>query len=351
MVNSSLSGGGSERAMVNLANYLNRNDYEVIMILVRVKNKVYAIDDNVKVIQLDNQNQYKIRTFLSRIIGIRKVIKKYPGSNLISFMTDINFFTIVSSFGLNKKKLIVSERNNPKALKGKKKILYKSIEKFFYRYATDIVFQTQFVKKLYPLKTKKKAHVIPNMVEVDSNLRNKADIENNIVAVGRLNNQKNFPLLIKAFSEVVKSYPDLKLDIYGEGVLEKKLKDQAKELSLQDSIRFHGFQKEIQKKIAKAKLYVSTSNFEGISNAMLEALALGIPSICSDCPVGGASLAIDSGYNGFLFPVNDCSMLIKLINAILSDNDKYETISQNASQSMKRFSPVVIGEEWEELLK
>lgn len=349
LINSSLSGGGSERAMTNLANYLNQHDYKVMMVLVRKKEKDYDLDPEVELVQLEN-NYTKVRLFFKRLYDLRRIFKEKTDFCIISFMTDINFFSIVSSLGIRNKTLIVSERNDPSSLKGTTKIMFKIVEQFFYKYADKIVFQTETVKRMYSKKLQDKSSVIPNMVEVDSKLRNINKINNEIIAVGRLTYQKNFQLLLNSFAEVQKKYPNLKLSIYGNGPLREDLISQADSLGISKSVQFYKFEKDILSKVAKAKLFVSTSNYEGISNAMLEALAIGVPSICTDCPVGGASLAIQSGINGFLFPVGNHEELVDKIERVLDNPILYNEISINAANSMKKFSSSVIGKRWEDII-
>ena len=150
-----------------------------------------------------------------------------------------------------------------------------------------ITFQTADGIGYFPAAIAKKAVIIPNPIDASIPQRYEGERAKKIVTVGRLHSQKNQALLLEAFSDFRAARTDYTLHIYGEGELEEKLKAYAVELGLGDSVVWHGFSARVKEEIADSRMFVLSSDFEGISNSMLEALAMGIPTISTDCPIGG----------------------------------------------------------------
>ena len=157
------------------------------------------------------------------------------------------------------------------------------------------------------------------------------DREKCIVNFCRFVSQKNLSLLIKAFAEVHKVYPDYELILYGDGQEKDNLVQLAKELKVDGCVRFPGHSNNIHQDILKASMFVSSSDYEGISNSMLEAMAIGLPTICTDCPPGGAKDTIRTGENGVIVPVGDVSEMAIAIKRVISDKDFAEKLSKNGS--------------------
>lgn len=349
-VNSSLSGGGSEKVMTILANAFSEKKYNVEMVLVREnKEKSYKLCKEVKCHNFNYKYKNKIYKFFSRIIKLRNLIKNNKYDYIVSFMYDINFIVLLSCLGLNKK-VIVSERADPNNRK-KNKILSNLLEKILYVFAYKVVFQTDYVKSIYPNYIQSKSIVIPNPLDEKIPLPSKEEKEKEFVAVGRFNEQKNFEMLIEAFVEFHSEHTDYFLTIYGDGILREKYESLIKNNNAEKYIFLPGYKENVNELMKKASVYISTSNYEGISNSMLEALAMGMPSICTDCPVGGAKLVIDNGNNGILIPTNNKEELLKAMNLIVSDEKIKEKLIRNSSKIRVRFSVEKIISEWEKIIK
>ena len=125
--------------------------------------------------------------------------------------------------------------------------------------------------------------------------------------------------------------------IYGQGKEEKRLESQIEELGLKDAVSLPGFAEDIHQKMLDAMLYVSSSDYEGISNSMLEALGMGVPTIATDCPVGGARMVIQNGVNGLLVPVKDANALYNAMKRIIEDKNFMEMISKEATKILKKY--------------
>ena len=344
-ISPSLSSGGSERVISILANNLSYK-YDVELCLVRDKVDCYEVDDKVNLIRFKCKTSNKIIKIIKRLFFIRKEIKR--NDIVISFMYDINFMTLIAGIGIKNKK-IISERGNP-IIENKKSFLIPLFRKLLYPLSDVIVFQTDQAMNWFSDKLKKKGVVIPNPINstlYDYFSRKRRKV---IVAVGRLTEQKNFPLLINAFEKISKKYPDFMLEIYGDGHLKSELASIVTKLNLSNRVIFKGYVNNIEEQIYDAYMYVSSSNYEGISNSMLEAMAMGIPSICTDCPVGGAKLVIKNNVNGILIPVGDEKALINAMDKLISDFDFARGISMKALELRKDYSIDKIVNMWVDIL-
>jgi len=344
-VNGSLTNGGSERVMVKIANYLSSlDDYDVSMISIIDDEITYIPDDKIHLFFL-HEKKGRRNSKIERIKKIRKILKEVKPDYVISFLYNINIYSLISSIGICKN-VIVSERNNPKF----RKFYIKFLEEFFYfLFAKKVVFQTDEVKNYYSKCVQSKSVVIPNPVDQEKqNMFNPKS--KNIIAIGRLNEQKNFPLLLKSFALFSKKYSDYTLNIYGNGSLLDSLKKISQDLNIQDSVFFHGYDNDIKSKLSDSFIYVSSSNFEGISNSMLEALSLGIPTISTDSAGGGARSVIKSFYNGILVPTNDVERLYLALCKVVEDKDFALELSKNAFETIRNYSTEKICNKWIELI-
>ena len=345
-VNASLTNGGSERVMVKLANYMSSfNGFNVAMISIIDDNITYKLNNNIKLYNLhEKKNCYNSK--FSRIRKIRNVVKKYKPDCVISFMYNINIYTLISCIGICNN-VIVSERNNPHY----RSKITKLLEELFYSiFARKVVFQTEEVKNYYSKSIRNKSVVIPNPVDQVNSIYYNSESKK-IIAIGRLNKQKNFSLLIHAFSMFLSKYPDYNLFIYGDGDLRDDLISLCEKLKITNSVFFPGFVSDISDKFKDAHMYVSSSDFEGISNSMLEALSYGIPTISTDSAGGGAKSMIIDGVNGILVPVNDENRLYEAMCIIAGDNEFANNISNNSYKLIKNYSIDKIFSKWNDLIE
>ncbi|MDO4499714.1 MAG: glycosyltransferase [Erysipelotrichaceae bacterium] len=349
MINSSLTNGGSEHVMVLLANELSNRDYVVDMVICNKDlPETYILNDKVNKLKYDPKNLKGHAFVIGLILFIRKCMKQKKYHTVISFMMNYNVLTLIAGLGL-KQKIIVSERANPK-LVDDYGVLFKTAEQLLYPLASKIVFQTEEVKDYYKKSIKKLGVVIPNPVNPDIVEEWVGEDSKTITSIGRLTTQKNYPLLLRAFSIYSKQYPDYNLKIYGQGPLLNELKEYAKELKIDSKVSFEGFTTQVYKHLRESKMFVMSSDYEGISNTMIEALAMGVPTICTDCPVGGARMMIEDGKNGFLVPVGDETSLSQKMVIISSDSKLSKKISEEALKIKNYYSIKEITNLWEKII-
>lgn len=347
-VNASLTDGGSERAMALVANQMAVLGHEVTMLLVRDKERTYEISPDVEVIQLTYASTNKLVILAKRLKAIRDIVNNLRPDCVVSFMWDINVMTLASTLGMDVRK-VVSERAFPKS--GERSRFGTLLAHLFYHSADAIVFQTSGAMDCFPASLKDKGYVIPNIVHKSAVEHFEGVRTKRVVSVGRLASQKNFAMLISAFAQFRQWHPEYVLEIFGDGSQRVALERLALDLGIADKVHFAGYVPNVAARINDAAIFAMASNYEGISNAMAEAMALGLPTICTDCPVGGAALMIEDGVNGMLVPVGDVEALTVAMSKIADDEFFAKSISDKAKEVVSRFSAEKIGAMWEEVVR
>lgn len=348
-VNLRLTGGGSEKVMAILASYYAEHGIDTGMLLLKDEERVYPISDKVKITECYcPRNGNRLLWHFKRISSIRKAIRESGADTVISFMWDVNMNVVLACMGLGKK-VIISERADPHNSTRFK--AHNFAIKWILPWADKIVFQTPMAKETYTRRSRKKGVIIPNpiVIKEDNVDENNAPCKKEIISAGRLMEQKNFEMLIQAFAIFSKEHPDYKLTIYGDGPLRGKLEDQITGLGLEDKVSLPGFVSDLNDRMKQVKIYASSSDYEGISNAMLEALAAGLPSVCTDCPVGGAAMAIEDHVSGILVKVGDAEGMAKAFAEIADDEKFAGELSEKAREKMREFRIDNVARRWMEL--
>ena len=349
-----LSHGGAERVMLALAKAFAEKGNDVTVVTMYRGCDEYEIPEKVKRISLvdkhldllANKGFFKrlIRYLMISFIGyflLRLFFIKNNPDLLISFLGEANKHALISGFGFNFKK-IVSVRNDPsKEYSG---FISKLLVKKLFNYADGIVFQTKQAKEWFPENIQKKSIVIPNPIDERFFGKVYDGKRSGLVSVGRLTEAKNHELLIRAFSEIANKIPD-NLEIYGEGPLKEKLTILIKSLGLKDRVFLRGVVKDIPNVIRKAKLFVLPSNYEGMPNALMEAMALGIPCIATDCPCGGPSYLLE-GKKEFLIGLKNQSELSKKIIILIESDITLNKLSNYLEKRAKEFTLCRISDNW-----
>ena len=343
IISHSAGGGGAERVAVNLANHL-LNENEVFFCAVHSDRREYYLDPKVQYDYIGTERS-GFRGQLSIAINLRKYIKK----NNIEVMISLDI-SVEGIFLIGNKKLfkIYSLRNDPTKFfnSGLKKILSNLV----YWDADKIVFQTPDARDYFCQKIREHGVLIPNPVKSGLPYWNEENHRKEVVAACRLAKQKNLFMLLDAYRIVWEKRQDYKLSIYGEGELKEALVRYAEQLGISEAVKFHGFSSEIHKIMAESAIYVSSSDYEGISNSMLEALAIGIPVVCTDCPVGGARMHIRDGRNGYLIPVGDADVMADRMLALMEDKKLGESFSKESVKIREELTDDRIFGMWKALL-
>ena len=338
-----LGGGGAERVLTLLANKFSDESDVSILAIHNSKNK-YEISGKINVIELDGCGE----STLEIIKKIRTIVKQIRPDTIVSFEYHMNMKVLLAAFGMGKVKIIVSERNDP-AKKGGK-FGYKQLRNILYKKADCLVCQTPDAKAYFPQNIQKKTVIIPNPIKSDLPQPWEGDRKRVIVNFCRLNPQKNLKLLIDAFANFSAVYQDFSLVIYGDGELHDSLQQYINEKGLENKVIIHPAVSDVHERIKDAYMFVSSSDFEGLSNSMLEAMAVGIPTICTDCPCGGARMVIENGKNGLLTPVGDKDKLSAAMKWMAGNSKSSEMLGMEARKIRAKFSTEIIVGEWKKII-
>jgi GalNAc-alpha-(1->4)-GalNAc-alpha-(1->3)-diNAcBac-PP-undecaprenol alpha-1,4-N-acetyl-D-galactosaminyltransferase len=341
-------GGGAERVVTLLSEYLTGQGYPVRICLLNRDLVEYKLPAQVVVDTSFIRPGKGILKPLWRLRDLRVLMKLNHEGVFISFFSMFNIYLLAASLGL-KRKIVVSERLDPAKSIPNKKWLF-ALRSFLYRRATKIVFQTPEAMAFFKEKVRMKGIVIPNPLKDGLPERYDGMRRKEVVSFARLEPQKNFPMLIDAFRLFVEKYPEYKLSIYGKGSSEDMLKQKVMQDGLSAKVFFPGFVPDLHEKIRDCAMFVLPSDYEGLSNSMLEAMAIGLPCICTDCPPGGAKMFIRDGENGFLTSVRDISGLFKIMDRLAGDGTIADKISQEAVKVKELLNKDKICRLWENIL-
>ncbi|MDE6019661.1 MAG: glycosyltransferase family 4 protein [Ruminococcus sp.] len=341
--------GGAERQVINLANQMVERGHEVHMILLSDNKINYKLSEKVELHSLLNvESRSRIKSIYNRRKELIKVLHKLSCDVVVNFNFQSAYFLSVKK---NKSigKIIYSERADP----GDKE--YGGIMGLVRRYVLHkidgYVFQSDGAREYFKDNyIRENSIVIPNacfLKKEDLSKEVSGSRTKRIVTVGRLSLQKNQRLLIESFAKIADRYSEYDLEIYGDGDLRKDLELFVKKLKIQSRVKFKGTTSSVLSQIKDASLFVLSSDYEGIPNVLIEAMALGLPCISTDCRPGGARTLITHNKDGLITPVNDVDALAKAMDYILANPNKAEEMAAKASEITERLSPKVIYDKWE----
>ena len=340
-----INGGGAERVMVNLANCLSSWGYEALFVTSYPAEGEYPLRAEVRRFFLEETEikQSRIKRNVSRISKLRTICKAEKPDVLISFMAEPNFRAILATRGLPVKTL-VSVRNDPnKEYAGK---MGRMVGKVLLPMVDGCVFQTEDARKWFPKRLQKKSRIIYNAVREDFYQIERTPVRGEIVTCGRLVEQKNHAMLIDAFAEVVKEFPFATLKIYGEGQLRDTLQRQIDRLGLTEKALLMGATNDVGKALKTADLFVLSSDYEGMPNALMEAMAAGIPCIATDCPCGGPKELFGEAGAAKLVPCGDAERMKQAICTAFEEPDQGEVERSCA----EKFCPDRVNAIWKEYI-
>lgn len=336
--------------MVWVANALADNNFDVTFLTYRENDIQQPLSQKVKYIHrpLEPISGTGKGIFKS-VIAIRKFIKKEKFDIAIAFLSPSQLRLSLATIGLSTK-LLFSHRGDP-FQKATKFRFGAFISQIAFKRADMYVFQTDAAKNYYSERIRHNSVVICNPVipikKIQERKENK--IEDRIVNVARLDiKQKRQDLLIKAFNLITNDYPDIKLEFYGDGPDLEELKKIA---SGNSRIIFKGKTSDVRTALQNARLFILSSDFEGIPNALLESMSAGIPSISTDCSPGGAAMLINSYENGILVPRNDINELANAMKYMLDNVEEAERMGANAKEVNQLFSEEAISKKWTDFIE
>lgn len=337
----SMSNGGAERVISIIANHYANLGWTVDILMLLSNNCSYQIDSRINLVDLSGRKSSRITMVPSWINRLRNYAKKQKPDIIVSFVARINILTQIALRNLDIP-IIVSERNDP-YMDGRG-FLVDIFTKWLYPKASHVVFQTKRAQGYFP--TLNNSCIISNPVEIHAD--KKEVLKNRIVSVGRLSEQKNQRLLITAFAQVHKKYPEYVLDIYGEGHLRDSLQQLISDLGVEDYVSLKGNVQDIHNEISDAKLFVLSSDYEGLSNALLEAMMMGIPCISTNC--AGSDEYIEHGENGLLVEVGNLSAMADAIEYMITHVEEATHMGTCAKHTSQTFEKSNVIKQWDNII-
>ena len=383
-----MAGGGAERVASQLLNEFHQNGIECEMILTSAKADEVVradLDESIPLTLLSDSihprgvtiaertanalckpfelagkpvpSDIAKRSFVSQydreIKLIRQKLEANPVATVVAFLQPAIPMLMLAADGLPNR-VIFSERGDPYRLM-KHRYGRNFVEKAYKR-ADFAVFQTEDARIAYPKFIHEKSAVISNPIKPGLPDAYHGERNKTVVTFCRISLQKNLPLLVRTFAEFQKTHSDFTLKIIGDAVNEegKQVKNDLlcliAELGLENAVEFKPFSANVHEDILHDGMYINSSDYEGISNAMLEAMAIGMPVVCTDCPIGGARQTITDGENGLLVPVGDAKKLAEAMCRIADDAVFARKLSVNAKKLREDLSLENITKKWMEIL-
>lgn len=347
--------GGAQRVMVELANYFHNNKlYEVVFVAQNEsKYNAYKLAGEVKEIVVgDSRKSNFIQKQMKRVKDLEKICQDEKPDIIISFLIITNIIALIVGKRVNIP-VLISVRNDPTH---DHSLILHVLMRMLYPSASGWVFQTEHARSYFERWIHSVADVIINPIATDVNdeivngmITN--ENEGDIVSVGRLDKQKRHDLLINAYAKVCKENNGSRLVIYGEGPERSNLEEQIERLGLKDRVILRGVTENVIEKIRSAKLFVLSSDYEGMPNALIEAMAVGLPVISTDCPCGGPAMLIEDGVSGLLVPVGDETILSKKLQLVLEDNRLAKILGTNARQIREKCAVRNVAMRWKAIIE
>lgn len=350
---SSLCKGGAERVIANLAEYFSREGYRVVLVTSRVAETEYEVPQNIiriisepPVVQLQNG---RLSNFRVRFHTLRNIWKEEKPDVILSFIGKNNMMAILTSFGL-KIPVAVSVRGEPAEEYYSKALRF--MARNLFRMADRVILQTKQCFSFFPMGVRKKAVILRNPINPSFfRERYEGEREKTIVAVGRIDENKNHEMLIRAFAGIANEFPQYRLIIYGEGDKRKDLQELVLRLGLQDRIMLPGSIDSVGDAIYKARVFVLPSNTEGMPNTLIEAMLMGLTVVSTDCPCGGPAELIEHGINGLLTPVGDVEKMRENLRFLLKNLQIADKMGINAMKTGDIYRPERVYGEWQNCLE
>ena len=342
----SMCRGGAERVISILSNDFCARGWDVQIALL-LRNKVeYELDPRIQIVDLTGKHTSYIKNAASWIGKIRKFLKDTHPDRVVSFAGRINALVLTAAAGL-KLPVIVSERNDPKH-DGRGRLMRWYCDIIYFR-AKAIVFQNKYEQSCFCASHKSRSYVIPNPIHVTALKKQKETDDRVIATAGRLTGQKNQKILISAMKKVCQVYPQTKCRIYGDGELQNSLQEQINDLQLQAAVSLEGNVADIHERLAQSDLFVMTSEFEGLSNALVEAMMMGLPCISTNYP--GVEELILNNENGLLVPCGDDTALAEAIIKLIADSAFMERLAQKAKETAEDYRVEVVIDLWRKVIE
>lgn len=350
---SSLRKGGAERVIANLATYFHDTGYRVVLVTTRREETEYEVPAGVQRRISEplkkELGKGRVRDFLTRCRTLRRIWKEEKPDVILSFIGKNNMMAILTSLGMGIP-VAVSVRGEPSQEYYSRPL--RLLAGFLFCFADCVILQTKQCFAFFPEAVRKKAVILKNPVNEDFfRPRYEGEREKTIVAVGRVDENKNHEMLIRAFAGIADQFPDYRLVIYGEGEKRDQLKKLALQMGLDGRVSLPGSTAHVADAIYKTRVFVLSSNTEGMPNTLIEAMLMGLTVVSTDCPCGGPAELIQNNYNGVLVPVGDVVKMQGKLQFLLNNLQEADRMGINAMKTNVIYNADRVYGEWRNCLE
>ncbi len=341
---SNLEAGGAQRVISELSNKMVEKGIKISIALLYNDVIYYSLNNEIQIYKYYKSKKNKIEEQKRKLRFIQQSVEDSDADIVISFLAEVNIYASIALWNY-KVKLIISERNDPQ--REPASLIKKILRKFVYKRPDGFVFQTKQSQKFFGKRIQSHSVVIHNPVK--DGLPNSQVISKDyykIVSIGRLENQKNYPLALKVIKSLIEAGISVKYYIYGQGSCKFSLQKLCSNLGIEQYVYFMGTSKNVHTEIIDTDFFLMTSNYEGLPNVLLEAMSMGLVVLATNCPCGGPSELIQHGVNGFLFPVGDDRKAVETIISLISDKGLCLDVAIEAKKIRDTHDLNRITEEW-----
>ena len=377
----SLGSGGAERVVSLLANRMCEDGHDIQIVCLKYNDVYYTLHDKIKVVAATVHASNRIM----ELFWLRKYIQKEKPDVVIPFTEGVYCFTILALLG-TRIPIIASERLDPAAMSLPRKFL----KRLLLPYADWLVVQTESIKAYFPKSIQKKTSVIYNPVndEVFENPRMDSRVQsskckgtasydysshdfchnsskqtsltdlvvpkiqslklNRIISVARLYPQKNQKMMIEAFAKIADEFPDWQLVIFGEGPLRSSLELLVKSLQLDGRVLLPGRTEHVVEELRKSKIFCLSSDYEGMSNSMIEAICVGLPIVTTN--VSGVKELVDDNINGFVVECGNVDRMCSALSSLMGNESLMNCFAQKSFERRRLFQMDVVNNKWNSLI-
>lgn len=337
--------GGAERVISLLANDYCRRGWDTDIVMLLSRDLAQRLEPGVRLVDLSLGGGSYLKRAPYWLRQIREYLKREKPDCVVSFIGRINALVLTAALGMNIP-IVVSERNDPRH-DGREKGMLAFCDTL-YRTARAVVFQTKAEQECFSEAVKAKGVIIPNPVSTEGVSRREPK-GFHVVTAGRLAEQKNQKMLMDAMALVRREIPEASCTIYGEGELRQELESYVREKGLENTVFLPGHALDIHEKISDASAFVLTSEYEGLPNALIEAMMLGIPCVTTDYP--GAEEVMADGVTGLIVPCRDAEALAKKLIGLARDRELGETLGEKARQEAEKYRTENVIEQWRRVIE
>ena len=306
----SLGSGGAERVVSLLANRMYEDGHDIQIVCLKYNDVYYTLHDKIKVVAAAEHASNRIM----ELFWLRKYIQKEKPDVVIPFTEGVYCFTILALLG-TRIPIIASERLDPAAMSLPRKIL----KRLLLPYADWLVVQTESIKAYFPKRIQKKTSVIYNPV-----------------------NDEAFD------AKIADEFPDWQLVIFGEGPLRSSLELIVKSLQLDGRVLLPGRTEHVVEELRKSKIFCLSSDYEGMSNSMIEAICVGLPIVTTN--VSGVKELVDDNINGFVVECGDIDRMCSALSTLMGNESLMNCFAQKSFERRRLFQMDVVNNKWNSLI-